>query len=476
MFARSGSTWRQQGSKLKASEKISGNGDLGFGHSVALSSDGSTALIGGPGVYANDGAAWVFTRSGSTWKQQGPRLTGSGGSFSAFGASVALSSDGNTAIVGGAAGTEGEEVWVFTRSGSTWTQQGPKLAVSSAPCPDGRSGGQTVGGDVAISADGNTALVGNALSNCGAGAGVVFTRSGSVWTQQGSPLAVSGGGGLGASVALSADGSTAVVTGNRAYDGSARNAATAWVFTRSGSTWTQQGAPLTGSAPPRKAIFGSSVALSADGNLALIGGGVNNTTFGAAWLFARVGSTWTQRGSPLTVKERSDAPRLPAFGASVALSSDGTTAVVGGPSEWGYAGAAWAFQRSGNAWTQQSPKLTARDESQNTCPTVSGHGPNLSGQHNLFVYLDRSVKGGVRSVGFLVQSLASETFTVRVSLPFEHVSTTKVVHEPLPCFEGYGRSFPVSSGRRPARTDSVTLTVLVKGRIVFRRSFPVLGP
>ena len=65
----------QQGSKLIPSDE-SGNG--GFGDSVGLSSDGNTALVGGPLDNSEVGAAWVFTRSGSTWTQRGEKLTGSG--------------------------------------------------------------------------------------------------------------------------------------------------------------------------------------------------------------------------------------------------------------------------------------------------------------------------------------------------------------------------------------------------------------
>ena len=99
---------------------------------MALSSDGNTALIGGPNDNSGVGAAWVFTRSSEKWTQQGAKLTGGGESgVGKFGASVALSSDGNTALIGGP--NDGPfpvgAVWVFTRSGSVWTQQGAKLGV-----------------------------------------------------------------------------------------------------------------------------------------------------------------------------------------------------------------------------------------------------------------------------------------------------------------------------------------------------------
>ena len=97
---------------------------------MALSADGDTALIGGAERQRNaTGAAWVFTRSGSTWTQQGEKLTGTGEAGAGeFGHSVALSADGNTALIGGPGDDGGAgAAWVFTRSGSTWAQQGEKL-------------------------------------------------------------------------------------------------------------------------------------------------------------------------------------------------------------------------------------------------------------------------------------------------------------------------------------------------------------
>ena len=122
-----------------AGQKLTGSGEIGkggFGESVAMSGEGNTALIGG---YDNEdvGAAWVFTRSGSTWTQQGEKLTGEpGGSAQVdFGGGVALSSNGNTALIGGSEGERDHEwepvTWVFTRSGSTWTQ-GRKLTGRAA--------------------------------------------------------------------------------------------------------------------------------------------------------------------------------------------------------------------------------------------------------------------------------------------------------------------------------------------------------
>ena len=96
---------------------------------MALSADGNTALIGGHDDNGSVGAAWVFTRSAGVWTQQGAKLTGSGETGAGeFGWSVALSADGNTALIGGVADNGGVgAAWVFTRSGGVWTQQGSKL-------------------------------------------------------------------------------------------------------------------------------------------------------------------------------------------------------------------------------------------------------------------------------------------------------------------------------------------------------------
>ena len=116
----------QQGGKLTGGGET---GDARFGSSVALSADGSTALVGGRRDSSDKGAAWVFTRSGATWTQQADKLTGSAAnSGTQFGFSVALAANGSTALVGGRDddGSNGA-AWVFTRSGSAWSQQVGKL-------------------------------------------------------------------------------------------------------------------------------------------------------------------------------------------------------------------------------------------------------------------------------------------------------------------------------------------------------------
>ena len=147
------------------------------------------------------------------------------------------------------------------------------------------------GWSVALSADGNTAVVGGFTDNGGQGAVWVYTRSGGIWTQQGDKLVgtgVEGYAGQGTSIALSADGNTVLVGGP--YDSflpDIGNAGAAWVFTRSAGVWTQQGPKLYGTGEVGNGEEGWSVALAADGNTAILGGPFDNTNIGAAWVFTR---------------------------------------------------------------------------------------------------------------------------------------------------------------------------------------------
>ena len=337
VFTRSGGTWTQQGPKLTANDET---GASDFGNGVALSADGNTALIGGYNDNSVVGAAWVFTRSGGMWTQQGPKLTANDENGQGrFGVSVALSADGGTALIGGDDDNVGVgAAWVFTRSGGTWTQQGPKLTESDD------NDQSDFGWSVALSADGSTALVGGWDDNNSVGSVLVFTRSAGTWTQ-GPKLTANdeaGVGQFGWSVALSADGNTAVI-GGIAVDNFVGGA---WVFTRSGGTWTQQGPEFTANDENGASFFGVSVALSADGDTALIGGDVDNSGVGAAWVFTRSSGTWSQQGSKLTVNDENADGAFDGFGWSVALSADGNTALIGAPDDRGSEGAAWAFAPS----------------------------------------------------------------------------------------------------------------------------------
>jgi hypothetical protein len=234
-----------------------------FGYSVALSGD--TAFVG---VHRDDdsgdssGSAYVFIRTGSTWTQQQKLLPDDSAADDSFGYSVALS--GDTALVGARYdddhGHASGSTYVFTRTGSTWTEQQKLL-------PDDGAADDSFGSSISL--NGDTALVGAANDDdngSSSGSAYVFTRTGSTWTEQQKLLPDDGtaGDSFGYSVALSGD--TALVgAGND--DDSGSNSGSAYVFTRTDSSWTEQQKLLPDYAAAR--WFGYSVALNRD--IALVG-------------------------------------------------------------------------------------------------------------------------------------------------------------------------------------------------------------
>jgi hypothetical protein len=360
----------RQGEELVAKSPAEEIGKGEFGASVALDSKGETALIGGPRDNNNVGATWVFTRSGPTWTQQEKLVAKSGEEIGAggFGDSVALDSKGETALIG--SGCDGNvtpkfecigAAWVFKRESGKFVQQGTKLVAKSGE----EIGAGRFGASVALSSEGgNTALIGGPLDSTNVGAAWVFTRASETWTQQGAKLTAKspeeiGEGEFGASVALDSEkGNIALIGGP--MDNTRVGAA--WVFTRASETWTQQGAKLVAKSPEEigEGEFGTSVALSAEKAspaTALIGGVGDNEGVGAAWVFTRNSETWTQQGEKLVAKLKEEIG-AGLFGESVALSSKGEAALIGGPGDKESIGAAWVFKRESEKWTQRGEKLT----------------------------------------------------------------------------------------------------------------------
>src|SRR5579875_2803620 len=215
-----------------------------FGWSVAVSGDGNTALVGAyranPSGLVAAGAAYVFVRSGTTWSQQQKLTASDAAANDNFGTSVALSADGNTALVGAykadlpSSLTDAGAAYVFVRSGMAWSQQ-QKLIASDGALFD------NFGTSVALSADGNTALIGAYNADLpgptnpirqNAGAAYVFVRSGSVWSQQQKLIAgdFAANDNFGMSVALNTDGHTALVGAPNADLSSSFDAGAAYAF------------------------------------------------------------------------------------------------------------------------------------------------------------------------------------------------------------------------------------------------------
>jgi len=373
VFVRSSGTWSEQ-QKLTASD---GAGTDEFAHSVSVSGD--TVVIGArfdDDAGSNSGSAYVFVRSGSTWSQQ-QKVTAldftlptdllDGASTDNFGESVSIS--GDTAVVGARFDDDGANasgsVYVFVRSGGTWLQQ-QKLNASDA------AEGDYFGSSVSLSGD--TVIIGARGDNdpgTDIGSAYIFVRSGGTWTQQQKLTASDGAVGdeFGYSVSLSGD---TVVIGARWDDDAGGNSGSAYVFVRSGGTWTQQ-QKLTANDAAGGDLFGYSVSLS--GDTAVIGAYGDNDAggdSGSAYVFVRSGSTWTQQ-QKLTAN---DAAGGDLFGWSVSVLGD--TALIGAPRNddvGNNSGSAYVFVRSGGTWSQQQ-KLTASDGSGND---NFGHSVSVSG-------------------------------------------------------------------------------------------------
>lgn len=319
------------------------NGGANQGVCVAISGDGNTAIVGGPNDNNGAGAAWVFVRNGNTWSQQA-KLVGSGATGNAFqGYSVALSYDGNIAVIGGPSDNNAYGAfWIFTRSGGTWVQTGGKNVGSGAV---GFTGAQQ-GYSVAISGDGQTIAEGAIFDGYGNnGAVYIFKNTGASWTQE---AKVSGNTSynLGSSVALSFNGNTVVMGAARGFD----YVGGAMVATRNGSNWAfdNNSVLLRGSGAIGNAQQGGSVDISADGNTVVIGGGANtfsnNATLsvGDSWIFTKSGSLWNELNKYQGTANVGNSQQ----GTSVSISADGNTFITGGFADNNMNGAVWVFSKT----------------------------------------------------------------------------------------------------------------------------------
>lgn len=409
VFIRTGATWTQQ-AYLKAGN--CGSGDL-FGRAVAIAGDtivigahledsSSSGLISSPNESAIDsGAAYVFTRSGTNWTQQGYLKAANIGDGDQFGHSVSVS--GDTIVVGalnedgsgtGAGSTPNEgasnsgAAYVFKRSGSTWSQQA-YLKAGNSGAGDWFGISVSVSGDTVVAGaydeDSSSSGV-NSIPNenaAGSGAAYVFTRSGAIWSQQAYLKASNGGGGDRFGVSVAVDGNTLVVGAssedssvagvNGTPDDLVEAAGAAYVFVRNGEAWSQQ-AYLKSSHPGRPDMFGGSVSVSGDTVAIGARGEASNTTginglhndwagsSGAAYVFKRSGVAWSQEAF---IKSGNSATS-DVFGQSVSVSGDtvvsgahfedsSTIGVNSVPDENSSgSGAAYVFSRNGNSWNQQA--------------------------------------------------------------------------------------------------------------------------
>ncbi len=319
VYVLNGGTWTLQ-QKLTPND---GEPDDAFGSCVAISGD--TAVVGAFGdtvsTQVNRGSVYVFVRSGSTWSFQQKLTADDGAANDIFGRSAAIAGD---TIVVGAASADGTSTidqgaaYVFTRSGTSWSQQAKLTAVDGGAL-------DFFGDSVAIAGD--TVVVGATEDATGAntqqGSAYVFTRSGTTWSQQ-AKLTASDGTAFdyfGFSVAV--DGDTAAI-GTLQDVGANFQQGSAYIFVRSGTTWSQQ-QKLTAADGAAGDSFGNSVFVLGDSLMVGAAGDTNgaNARQGSAYIYTRSGTAWTQ-GQKLLA---SDGDPEDSFGAGVAFTQN--HAVVG---------------------------------------------------------------------------------------------------------------------------------------------------
>jgi len=313
-----------------------------YGSVISISEDGNTAIIGASfgssSVNSFNGTAYVFVRSGTTWTQQAKLVASDPEFFDNFGSSVSISADGNTALIGAvnedtSPNTANGAVYVFVRSGTTWTQQAKLLASDAAS-------GDNFGSSVSISANGNTAIIGSPFEdtspNINNGAVYAFTRSDTTWTQRQKivPEDAKSNDFFGKLVSISGDGSTFVVSSNIGF---------VYVYALSANTWRQQ-ARLFSTENFLNYNFGSDISISEDGNTIAVGAYVTgsggsfytlglgavaaavSTESGGCHIFTRLNFDWTQKFRIVDTLLNSKN-----FGRAASISGDGTTLLLGIP-------------------------------------------------------------------------------------------------------------------------------------------------
>jgi len=349
VFVRSGTSWSQQ-AELTASDAAT---DDSFGNFVAISGETLVVTAGGDDDAGTDsGSAYVFVRSGTSWSQQAKLTASDAAAGDQFGFFAGIS--GESVVVGAAfddtaAGTNAGSIYVFVRSGTSWSQQ-QKLTASDAAAGDAFGWAGTIGGE--------TVVVGAPGDNTGAGSAYVFVRSGTSWSQQ-AKLTASDAAALDNfgrdAIGISDD---TVVVGSPFDDtGAGTNTGSAYVFVRSGTSWTQQ-AKLTASDAAANDLFGLSVGISGD---TVVASALNDddggTNSGSAYVFTRSGTSWSQQ-QKLTA---SDAAAGDSFGFSISIS--GSTVVVGAVNDDD------GGTSSGSAYVFAPP---------NQAPDCSGASPSIS--------------------------------------------------------------------------------------------------
>ena len=295
-----------------------GNGDLSGGYGLSISADGMRVAIGAPqntniGIYS--GHVRVYDWDGTAWVQAGQDLDGYA-QFYKSGTSLALSADGNTVIIGASEHftINKGHVRVYTWNGYSWTQLGIHFF--------GSNNNDDLGHSVSISSDGSRIAMTQSIRT--SGSVILFEWNGSAWVQLDLIIGAQNGEKFGSSVSLSADGNR-IAIGASEYDGSFTDVGCVRVYDWNGSYFAQVGTDIEGEAIGDKS--GDKVALSADGTHLVVSAQHNTGTgveAGHARLYTWNGTSWLQVGTDMdgeAIYDRS--------GASVAISANGARVAIG---------------------------------------------------------------------------------------------------------------------------------------------------
>ncbi len=318
--------------KLEASDGVRPDQ---FGHAVAL--DGNTLLVGAFRDDTSRGSAYVFVWDGATWTEEAKLVAPDGLADDYFGYSVAI--DGDTAALGAYTRDSARgAVYIFTRSGTTWSHQAT-LEAADVVATDGFG--------VAVALEGDTLVATAYWDDVNTGSAYVFTRTGSSWTERARLVASDRAGQdyFGSAVTLSGDTIAIGAFGDDSYRGST------YLFTGSGAVWTQQ-LKVTASDGLAGDAFGDTASL--DGDTLAIGAPGDDASRGSTYVFTRTAGSWSQQAKIVA----SDGLTSDYFGS--ALSLDGDSLAVGAHVTDGYQGAAYVFNRSGTSWSEQG-KVSASD-------------------------------------------------------------------------------------------------------------------
>jgi hypothetical protein len=361
-------SWVEE-AKLVAANKVANDN---FGYSVAVSADGSTLVVGS---YLADrsnvsdcGSIYVYTKVEGVWEQQAELQANDKTAVDYFGWSVAVSATGNTVVVGSRLADNGGVInsgaaYVFSRTDTSWAQHSKLTAANKAT-------GDLFGWSVAISGDASTIVIGSTYADPNAvsdsGAAYVFAMTDGLYVEEARLTASDKAAGdqFGTSVAVSSLGNTIIVGSRYADVSTVSNSGAAYVFNRSGGVWTQQ-AKLSPEDRVANDNFGISVSISGDGDRVVVGSHQTDVSslanVGSLYVFVRVDNTWNQQAK-LTAFDQAAGDNL---GWSVAMSSDGNTIVSGAyyndPTSVINAGATYAFTYVNEIWNEQS-KLVASDK------------------------------------------------------------------------------------------------------------------